>query len=348
MPNTIRHGNSNKDPPRIAFGVELTPDAPAEEVVRLAKSAETAGADVLFVSNHYNNRDPFIHLASIAQATNTVNLGPGIINPYETHPVRIASQMATLDELSTGRAVCGIGAGDPSTLGDLGITRSRPARTVHESIDSIRMLLNGERVDNDGTFTVRGAQLNHARGNVPIFAGAQGPIMLRMSAAHANGILINAAHPLDYQWAQSHIEQGRNNRSDTLRPLTIAGFASVSIAEDRKAAREAARPPVAFITAGAPDEVLERHDLDLDVAGEIQQAISSGQRERAYATVTPEMIETFCIAGTPTFVRDRFTALYEEIDAIVAASPLGPDRQLAIELLADIYAELRADGVVGE
>jgi len=106
------------------FGVEVTPEHPIERLVDLARRAESAGYGTVFVSHHYNNRDAFAALAAIADATESVDIGPGVVNPYEAHPVTLASRVGTLAEHSEGRAVYGLGAGDRSTLDNLGIERS--------------------------------------------------------------------------------------------------------------------------------------------------------------------------------------------------------------------------------
>jgi len=109
--------------------------------------------------------------------------------------VKLASQVATLDEVSGGRAVLGVGAGDASTLRNLGFERDRPLRRVLETFKVAQDLWAGERVDHDGTFVARDAGLNYEVGEVPVYVGAQGPHMLRMAGKHADGVLVNASHP---------------------------------------------------------------------------------------------------------------------------------------------------------
>lgn len=315
--------------------IELTPERPVEAVTRLAQRAETAGFDTIFASNHYNNRDPFLTLTSMASSTTTVNLGPGVVNPYETHPVRLASQMATLEEISDGRGVFGIGAGDASTLSNLGVERESPLRRVLETFKVAQRLWAGDTVDHDGTFQATDAELNYAVGSVPVYVGAQGPHMLRMSAKHADGVLVNAAHPRDLAWSADRIDEGLNERPDERGVLDVAAYASISVADDAEAARDAARPPVAFIAGSAAPPVLDRHGLDGERAATIGDAIGRGDFENAFEAVTPAMIDAFTIAGTPDTVADRIKRASEYVDSFVVASPLGPDLERAIELAAD-------------
>ncbi|MFB6202582.1 MAG: 5,10-methylenetetrahydromethanopterin reductase [Halorhabdus sp.] len=315
--------------------IELTPEHPVEEVTRLAERAEAAGFSAVFASNHYNNRDPFLTLSSIARATDRIDLGPGVVNPYETHPVRLASRMATLQEVSDSRALFGIGAGDAATLSNLGVERESPLRRVLETFKVATALWTGETVDHDGTFQAIDASLNYEVGSIPVYVGAQGPHMLRMSAKHADGVLINAAHPADLSWSAERIEEGLAERPASRGEFDVAAYASVSVAEDQAAAREAARPPVAFIAGSAAPPVLDRHDLDHERADQIGDAIGRGDFETAFETVTPAMIDAFTIAGTPETVAEQIATAREYVDSVVVASPLGPDLETAIDLAAD-------------
>ncbi|GAA0296424.1 5,10-methylenetetrahydromethanopterin reductase [Halarchaeum salinum] len=323
-------------------GVELTPDVPADSVGSLAATAERSGFDRVFVSAHYNNRDPFVALSRVAAATESIRLGPGIVNPYETHPVALASRIATLAERSGGRTLFGLGAGDASTLADLGIKHDRPLRRVLETIRVARALWDGERVDHDGTFRAVDAALDYDAGSTPIYVGAQGPDMLRMAATYADGVLVNAAHPDDLAAAVDRIDLGLADRSPERGSFDTVAFASVSIADDAAEARRAARPPVAFVTAGAPRPILDRHGIDPDRAAAIGDALGRGAFDDAFETVSPAMIDAFCIAGDPPDVEARLRNILEYVDGVVAAAPLGPDRASAIDHLGTVFERVRA------
>ena len=322
-------------------GIELTPEAPVADVVELGRRAADVGFDVAFASCHYNNRDPFPVLDRLASATEDLRVGTGVANPYETHPVTLASRLATLQESSGGRAIFGVGAGDRSTLSNLGVERDRPLRRVLETIRVARALWAGERVDHDGTFVARDAGLNYSVDPLPVYVGAQGPDMLRMAGKYADGVLVNAAHPLDVARAAERVREGAAERDETVRVVSgtpdVTVYASVSVAEDTDAAREAARPPVAFIAAGAPPETLARHGLDAELAARLSDRIGAGRFSEAFEAVSEPMLDAFCIAGTPASVAARFDALAEHADGVVAGSPLGPERGDAVTLLADAF-----------
>ncbi|SDJ23022.1 5,10-methylenetetrahydromethanopterin reductase [Halovenus aranensis] len=314
------------------LGIELTPEAPVPEVVEYAKAATDSGFDTVFCSHHYNNRDEFAALAAIAGATEEVAIGPGITNPYETHPVSLASRMATLDELADGRGVFGVGAGDRSTLENLGFDHDNALRRVLETLRVSRRLWDGNRVDHDGTFNATDAGLNYTPGEIPVYVGAQGPHMTRMAAKYADGVLFNGSHPRDIEWAAERIEEGLAERDETtaggpdrVTAFDFAAYASVSVAADADAARDAARPPTAFIAAGAPPPVLARHDIDQQRASEIQEAISAGEFTAAFEAVSDQMLDAFCVAGDPDAVTERLNELLETADSVVIGSPVGPD-----------------------
>ncbi len=323
------------------IGIELTPEHPPDEMADLAALAEAEGFDAAFSSCHYFNRDPFATLTKMAEATDDLQLGPGIVNPYESHPVSLAARAATLEEVSNGRALFGIGPGDRSALKTLGVDHNRPLRRVLESFKIARRLWAGETVTHDGTFTATEASLNLPECEIPVYVGAQGPHMLRMSAKHADGVLINASHPADLEWAAGQIEQGLEERPSERGSFTSLAFASVSVGEDESEAIEAARPPVAFITGGAAPPVLERHDIDREAAGAVSEALEAGELGTAFEHVTPEMIEAFSLAGTPEQVGQKFEAALEYVDGLVVGSPLGPDLEEAVSMAGDALRQIQ-------
>jgi len=324
------------------LGIELTPEHDLHRLVDLGVRAEEADYDIVYSTCHYNNRDPWAFLSQLATATDSVRLGPGVANPYETHPVTLASRVATLDELSEGRAVFGLGPGDPSTLANLGLADERGLRPVLEAFKTAQKLWAGERVDHDGTFDASEAGLNYEPpqgADVPVHVGGEGPHMCRMAAKHADGLLYNGSHPDDLAWARDQVDDGLTERPEHRGDFDLIAYAAVSVDEDGEAAREAARPPVAFITAGAAPPVLKRHGIDPDAASEIGDRVSAGEFSAAFDLVTPTMVDAFCMAGSPETVRERASAVAEHADGLVVGSPLGPDLETAVDLAAESVGE---------
>ncbi|WP_435114863.1 5,10-methylenetetrahydromethanopterin reductase [Halolamina sp. C58] len=325
------------EPTPIRRGIELTPEHPIDRLTDLAETAEAAGFEAVFASSHYNNRDPFQALGAIADRTDAIRLGPGVANPHESHPVALASRMATLDERSGGRGVFGIGPGDPSTLRNLGVDGDdRGLRSVLEAFKVAKRLWAGERVDHDGTFSADDAGLNYEPpGEIPVYVGGEGPHMCRMAAKHADGLLFNGSHPRDLSWAGDRVAEGLSERPDRRGAFDFLAYASVSVAAEREAAREAARPPVAFIAAGAPEPVLARHEIDAERAATVGEKISEGAFTEAFEQVSPAMIDAFAAAGTVDEVADRLAGVLDHADGVVCGSPLGPDLDTAVELAGE-------------
>lgn len=317
-------------------GVELTPEVPVAEVAALGERAEAAGFDTAFASCHYYNRDPYVALSRVAAATDDVRLGPAAANPYQTHPVALASRVATIAEVSEGRAVCGLAPGDRSTLAALDVERERPLRRTLETMRVARRLWAGETVNHGGTFGARDAALKYdPPGEIPVYVGAQGPHMIRMAAKHADGVLLNASHPRDLDWARQHVEAGTDARDPDREAVDVAAYVCVSVADDAEAAREAARPPVAFVVGGADRRVLDRHDVSSAAADAVGECLERGDFSGAFERVTERMLDAFCVAGAPETVTERLAAVGEFVDSVVVGAPLGPDRAAAVELAGE-------------
>jgi 5,10-methylenetetrahydromethanopterin reductase len=315
------------------LGIELTPEHPVSRIADLGVLAEDAGFDTAFVSCHHFNRDPFVALDRIARQTDTIYVGPGTANPLEIHPVTLASRVASLQETSDGRAVYGIGPGDPSSLGSLGLAENRGLRPVLEAFKTAQKLWAGETVSHDGSFKADRAELKFdIEDDIEVHIGGEGPHMCRMAGKHADGLLFNGSHPDDLAWARDRVEEGKSDRPDSRGPFVLSAYAAVSIAEDGDAAREAARAPVAFIASGAAPPVLDRHDIDTTAVDSVREALDDSRFGDAYDAVTPAMVEAFCMAGTPETVAARMAAVHEHTDGLVVGSPLGPDLDTAVDL----------------
>jgi len=104
-----------------ATGVWLFPDAPAESIVAAVHRAEQLGLDEFWIGDEGPARDPFTLLAAAAAVTTRIRLGVAVTNPYVRHPAITAVAAMTIQELSDGRAILGIGPGGSIALDPLGI-----------------------------------------------------------------------------------------------------------------------------------------------------------------------------------------------------------------------------------
>src|SRR5262245_24536789 len=158
-----------------ALSVALPTREPVAALVQAAREAEPLGYTQVWVTDDRLQRDPFTVLAALASATSTVRLGPGVTNPFSRHPALIATAIATLDELSDGRAVLGLGAGGTNHRA-LGVRREAPVAALAETVELVRGLLAGREMTMDGR-VVRAAEarldFEPVRRAIPIYIGAR-------------------------------------------------------------------------------------------------------------------------------------------------------------------------------
>ena len=339
----------------VRIGIEFVPDKPIEKIVKYVKLAEDAGFDNVWITDHYNNRNVWATLTAIALNTEKIMLGPGVTNPYHISPALTASAAVTINELSNGRAVIGMGAGDKITLNALGVKWKKPVSHVVESIKYMRTLTNGKKFSLDGkAFKVKGAKLAIVKRDpvldengkpvmrdgkplkvapkIPIYAGAQGPMMLKNTAMVADGILINASHPKDFAIAMDNIKEGAETAGRDLSEIDVTAYASFSIGATREEALKGdAKIVVAFIVAGSPDVVLERHNLDMDACNKVKDLLGQGNFAELPNAITDEMIEAFAVVGTNEQCIKRIEELMKVgVTQFVVGSPIGPDKKAAI------------------
>ena len=316
----------------MKFGIEFVPQIPLDELVRLVKIAEDVGFEYAWITDHYNNKNVYETLALIAANTETIKMGPGVTNPYVRSPAISASAIATIDEISNGRATFGIGPGDKATFDALGIAWEKPVSTIKAAIADINTLLDGGK-------TEAGAQLGGAKkvqDAIPIYMGAQGPKMLETAGEIADGVLINASNPKDYEAAMPMIKKGIG---DQAKDFDVAAYTATSIGTDSEAAKNAAKIVVAFIAAGSPPPVIERHGLPEGFNTQMGEFLAQGNFGGAIGAVTPEALDAFSVCGTPDEFIPKIEALADMgVTQYVAGSPVGKNVEESIKLLGDVIA----------
>ena len=168
-----------------------------EQSIEYVCLAEQAGFDSAWGCDDIGGRDPFIPLTGWALATERIGLGVGVTNPYTRHPVSIAATIATLDEVSHGRAILGLGTGASwrSLIAPLWVKR---VGYMRESIRVIRDLwARDEAFYRDTPVSLRDSlwvwpdgPLATFRSDIPVYVGAGGPQMRRLTAKIADGLLL--------------------------------------------------------------------------------------------------------------------------------------------------------------
>lgn len=321
----------------VEFGIEFVPRDLYWKTTFYAIQAEKIGFDYLWITDHFNNRNVYVSLAIASAYTERIKFGPGVTNPYLVHPVVTAQAVATLNEIAPGRVVCGLGVGDKTTLQMVNMEQTKPLATIRESVGIIREIASGRTLEMQGTiFKVSGAKLNFKVANtVPVFIGAQGPKMLALAAEIGDGVLINASHSKDVKSAVNFIREGVERAGKRLDDLSISAYTSFSTASSYDKAFKAVVPVVAYIVAGSPEMILERHGISVELASKIRDGIVHGKWKEAFSQVDNNMVESFSICGTPETCIEKIVKLVNVgIGQIVAGSPIGPNMRKSINLIA--------------
>jgi 5,10-methylenetetrahydromethanopterin reductase len=218
----------------VRRGVWMYPGVAAGALADAVIAADELGLDEVWIADEGVAREPFTVLAAAARQTRRVRLAIGITSPLLRHPGAIAATAATLDELSDGRAVLGLGVGGHESLEPFAIAADRPVAVVRDAIATARAVLAG--VDGPG-YTAP----DHAFGprTVPIWVGARGPQLTRLAARVADGVFLSGCT------AAQHIEIVERVRA--VSPVEIALYESAS--DDRTMTNTSSWDDIAAVLA---------------------------------------------------------------------------------------------------
>ena len=233
----------------IIIGSDMHP----QQVAEIAVEAEKAGVRTLWHSNFPSDWDPFIGLVPAALATSRIRLGILAISPYEMHPIRMGSSLVSLNELSKGRAIIGIGGGgavalsvgDGATGGSLDFKKMRIVRGVREAAEIVYRMASGEanRGYRGELFQVtRPFHLKHVKApRAKVFTCSMGPQMLRMGGRIADGLQIGDVTPARTPEVIADIRLGLEQRKYPADDFRIGNFWAWHIKKDRAASLYEAR-----------------------------------------------------------------------------------------------------------
>jgi 5,10-methylenetetrahydromethanopterin reductase len=217
----------------FGFGVSLVCDDLAA-LPGWVRTVDDCGFDVIGLTDSPAlYPETYVTGVVVAQNTDRVRFGPRVTNPITRHPIVAASAIGALDELSGGRALFGIGAGDSAahTAG----ARPAPVRATEEYLLTVRGLLHGEEV------VYQGKKLHMFREprHVPMYVAAAGPKMLRMAGRVADGVIIGSGVlPEVVTQALSQIEEGAQSAGRTLADLDLWFLCGARLADSRAEAEQ--------------------------------------------------------------------------------------------------------------
>ncbi len=173
------------------LGIQIIPTMPVDEVIEIAVMAEELGYDFCLLADEGFMPDVYVTLGVVAQRTQRIRLGP-VTNGYTRHPAVTANAVATLDDLSGGRALAVLVAGGSMVLNPMGIPRDAPLTVMRETITVLRRLWRGEEVSWQGKrFTLQRAQLHSQRAcDIPLWLAVRGEKMLELAGQEADGVVL--------------------------------------------------------------------------------------------------------------------------------------------------------------
>lgn len=282
----------------VDVGITIWLARPLSEATRLAEAAEAAGYSDVWLPDHYFLRDVYVAQALIAQRTNRIRIGTAAVSPMLRHPTLLASSTATIDELSNGRAVIGIGPGGFEFAGQLGMPMDRPLRIVREAIEILSSLLHGEAQVTGSIFTATGARLGWPAREVPVYVAARGPRMLELAGELADGVITHGLTPAYIGFVKERISSGAKRSDRDAASCETCVMLDVELDDDSATALERLRPRCTVMVGGSyAAEMIPIYGLDPDEVAPVREAVSRGDLDAATALLTPEMVRTFGVAG---------------------------------------------------
>ena len=265
--------------------------APIGEIVELAVLAERMGYDRCWLFDEgVMTRDVFVTLTAIAERTSTIKIGPGITNPYVRHPGATAAAIASIDELSNGRAFIGVGAGGVLALGPLAVERTRPLQVMADAVNAIRRLFAGDTVTmTSETFALNNARLGYARPDIEIIMAGRGPRMTNLGGRISDGFY------LSYPYLPGLDDQVKMIRDAAAGEERHIAW-STGIARDEHELQQM-RAQLTFRLVDSPPVVCEALGISDDQLNALRSALANGGPPSAAHLVQEEWLDSFGVVG---------------------------------------------------
>jgi probable F420-dependent oxidoreductase len=293
--------------------------------VDLVRTAERAGYVDAWSFESYAT-DAFAPLAAATMLAPKMRLGTAIVPVFTRPPGLIAMSAATVQQLSGGRFILGLGTSSPVIVQQwMGVPFEHPLTRVRETVAAIRGVFGREKV----TLKGKTVQLNGFRMNVtleqapPIYLGAQGAKMLRLVGEIADGLITNFITPATLPSMIAHVREGqRAAGKDPSAPLDVVCRIFVAVDEDSDALRaELRRHLTAYMTVPTYNSFFREIGFEREAAA-AAQAWSAGDRKAAVAAVPDRMLEEIYVFGSVDHCRAR---LAEYARAGVTTTALEPN-----------------------
>lgn len=331
--------------PQLRVGVTIQAVDQPDVFVRFVEDVEEGGYDHLWIADsslHARAVWPYLTLA--ATRSRSLLLGTNCTNPHTRNIGITINALVTLNELSRGRAVLGLGAGD-SPVVELGLPIARLAQ-VEATIDTARRLLAGEQVDDDREhISLRGARVRYGLesfGSPPIYVTASGPRMLRLAGRLGDGVLVHCgASRAGIEFAIEQIRGGAEEAGRDPDEIDIVWQLFGTYDNDSKRAVEASRARAAWFAVKAP-RYCELAGAEPDVIGAVQERYGQGHFFHEAVDVRAEfppaeLVRALIVAGDENAWADRLEVARAVGVSHINVWPLG-DRQRTVTEVGKIFA----------
>lgn len=309
------------------------------EIINWAVLADRAGFDYVWFPHDTFMKNTWVVTSAVARETTSIKIGSVGTNPFTTDPSEIATYLATLDELSGGRAVLGLGLHTLEMVEWTGRDASAVIARTREATQIIRRLLRGEVVDFQGEEFCWSKQcylrFKPVRADVPIYICAFGPDYLALSGEIGDGSLPMITPPESASYMVPAIAAGARRAGREVADIDIAGCAWLSLSQDRRLAENTLRKMISYFGPYLEDQALATAGLSAADFAPLKTLIDQGRYDEAAAAVSGDMMR-LAISGTPRDVIaqiERVAAL--GITQVNLGGPLGPDPAEAIRLMGE-------------
>ena len=305
---------------RLGLTIPYTDRIPRSMLVALAQEADRLGYERLWVPEAYG-WDAFTTLTQLACATSRIGLATGIVNVFSRSPALIAQSVASLDDLSGGRAVLGLGTSGPGVIrGWHGVPFERGLARLRETVEIVRRVLARERLLYRGeVFRIEGGLklITHPRrAAVPVYLATLTPGGVELAGEIADGWIPIFFSPGRFREAMlPRLRDGAAKAGRDAGSIEVCPYQAVVVTSDLRAGRDAARPQIALYVGGMGTS-RKNYYSDLwrsygyvEEAARIRELYRSGDREGAARAVTDRMVDEVTIVGPAGECRERLREL---------------------------------------
>jgi probable F420-dependent oxidoreductase len=327
------------------LGIAFSGGASPAEIVDCVKLAEELGYESAWVAEGHGG-DQFAVLAACARETSRIGLGTSITSVFVRSAPTIAMAAATVDDLSAGRFILGIGSSHKVQVeAEHGVAYSKPLTRTRETVEIIRALVRDGRAEYHGeTVRIEGFDLWFAprRPEIPIYLPAVFEKMTELCGEIADGVILTRSSLGTAVKVREAVGVGAARVGRDTSRIAITSLLPTVVAESRREALDALRPGLAFYAGFFPryNRLMAEHGFAEEAAA-IAEAWSKDDREAAERAVSDAMIDASSIAGTPEECRDRIEAYRQSGIDLPILSPFarGPGSKARFEAVIRACAQ---------